>query len=85
MKPPVLGSSSVTFMIASQKLPWMERNAGKTPLVQFKLGLNGETGTKLLILAKPRGSGGSQDGIPTGNSPWVVWEMVPLAKQLSLS
>lgn len=37
--------------------------------MQFKLGLNGEAGTKILILAKPRGSGGSKDSVPTSTSP----------------
>lgn len=54
---------------SATKLSWMEQNAGKPPPMQFKLGLNGEAGTKILILAKPRGSGSSKDCGPTSTSP----------------
>lgn len=57
----------------------------KKTLMQFKLELNGEAGIKILILAKPRAQEAPEMLFSLVPAHGMVWEMVPLAKQLSLS
>lgn len=53
--------------------------------MQFKLEVNGEAGIKILILAKPRAQEAPEMVFPLVLAHGMVWEVVPLAKQLSLS
>lgn len=56
----------------------------KIPRMQFSLGLNGEAGIQIPILAKARAQGAPEMVFPLEAAHGMLWEMVPLARQLSL-
>lgn len=73
MKPAELGSSSLALM---------ERNDGENSTDAIQTGPRWRGRDANPHCGQAKGLSSSRNGVSTGGSPWDVWEMVPLAKQL---